>query len=160
MKFLYLLLTFFTIIPTFGLMAQSTVLATGGNTQTSAGSVSFSVGQLLVQTLQNSSGSVSFGVQQAFEFQTLSLEDFSGIALKLKSYPNPTHDFVFLFLPAQEQTGNETYELYDLSGRKLRSGTLTGEETSVSFQNLPASIYLLNVNREGNTIKTFKIIKK
>lgn len=148
------------LLYTSGVFAQSAVLSSGGNIQTSAGNVSFSVGQLLVQTVQNSSGSVSFGVQQPFEFHTLSLEDFSGIALKIKTYPNPTSDFVFLFLPSQEQTGNETYELYDLSGRKLRSGTLSGDETSVSFQNLPASIYLLNVNREGNTIKAFKIIKR
>lgn len=139
--------------------AQQAVLSLGGNALTSSGSISYSVGRLVVETVSNSLGSVSPGVQRAFEFQTLSLDNFPEISLQMKTYPNPTRDFIFLLYSSNEQTGSETFELFDLSGRRVRTGALSVGETRISFQGLPATMYLLNVNRDGGIIKTFKVIK-
>lgn len=158
MKIIVFLTVFALPVDNF-LLAQQAVLNSGGNALSSSGSVSFSLGQLVVQTAEGISGSVSAGVQQAFEFQTLSLDEFPGLKLQLKLYPNPVKEFIFISFPGNERTGFEVYELYDLSGRRIRSGTISGNETQVSFQDLPATVYLLNIIREKNVLKTFKVIK-
>ena len=58
--------------------AQSAVVSVGGDAQSNGGSVSYTVGQVAVQTVANSNGSVSVaeGVQQPYEIMTVGVDDY------------------------------------------------------------------------------------
>ena len=76
--------------------AQSAIVPVGGDAQGSTGSVSYTVGQVAVKTVQSSGGSVSVsvaeGVQQAYEIQTVGISDYPQIVLNAKVFPNPTEN--------------------------------------------------------------------
>lgn len=68
----------------------------------------------------------------------------------IRAYTSPSTDFVFLF--ADE---NKYYQLIDLTGHLVLSGTTTSDREQIDIQSLETGIYILQA--EGYT---FKIIKK
>ena len=80
--------------------AQSAIVPVGGDAQSNSGSVSYTVGQIAVQTPANGDGSVSVaeGVQQPYEIQAVGVDNYPQIALNAVVYPNPTDNLAHLQL--------------------------------------------------------------
>ena len=139
--------------------AQQAITTAGGNTTSSGGSVSYSVGQIVCKTQIGSSGSVSQGVQQPYEISILTgLEEAQGINLVLSAYPNPATDYVILKVE-NFKTENLTYQLYDISGKLIESRKIISSTETIGMENLLSAIYFLKVTNNNNEVKTFKIIK-
>ena len=82
---LILSVTFLLGLGLTGLQAQEAVLASGGDTSGSGGSISYSVGQVVYTTNTGTSGySVAEGVQQPYEISVVTSLDKS-INIKLTS---------------------------------------------------------------------------
>lgn len=139
--------------------AQQAITTAGGNTTSSAGSVSYSVGQIVCKTQIGSSGSVSQGIQQPYEISILTGHvEAQGINLVLSAYPNPATDYVILKVE-NFKTENLTYHLYDISGKLIESRKIIRSSETIAMDNLPTSTYFLKVNNNNTEVKTFKIIK-
>ena len=69
-------------------------------------------------------------------------------------YPNPAKDI----LNVTTSLNNVKFDLFDLSGRKLRSGE-NQKRAEIDMKNLPIGIYILQVNYDGN-IYNKKIVKE
>jgi hypothetical protein len=78
----------------------------------------------------------------------------------IRVYPNPARDFVNIRMD-DSYTGNErfSYRIFDLRGKLLKSGSLSGEESVISLQHLVPSVYLLEIIMEGRSISTIRIEK-
>lgn len=139
------------------LMAQQAIDASGGNAAGTGGSSSYSIGQVTYNSI-SSTGSVSQGVQQPFEFATLGNDEFPGITLQMTVYPNPTTSLIYLTIQ-NYSLENVQFQLFDLNGRFIQSQSITSSETPVSMGNLAPAVYLLNVIKNNQVIKSFKIIK-
>lgn len=72
---------------------------------------------------------------------------------ELKIYPNPSNGF--FTVASEKQLSNIEFELIDLFGRKLKTGTLNGLNSVIDINDLPDGIYLLRL--ENFTLQ--KIIK-
>jgi hypothetical protein len=143
-----------------GLLAQESVNATGGNASGSGGSFSYSVGQVVYNTLTGTNGSVAQGVQQPFEISVVTaIEESKGIELSALVYPNPTTDYLNLSIQEMELSGLE-YRLYDFSGKLLRSEKINDNTTIIPMNDLEPAIYLLRVINSKRDIKVFKIVKR
>jgi hypothetical protein len=68
-------------------------------------------------------------------------------------YPNPANEYITLVNGAQD-TENMTYEITDLTGRSVSTGTLnkTGIHTEIKLNGLGASVYLVNIYQNGERI--------
>jgi hypothetical protein len=137
--------------------SQETVSASGGNA-TGSGSVSYSVGQLIVTTNSANNGSVSQGVQQSIELFTLVNPTLKTVSLKAITYPNPTKDKIILSL-SDNELKDLSYELHDINGRLLKKGKVNKEDTSIAMKTFATGVYLLKVNQNNKPLKVFKIIK-
>lgn len=62
-----------------------------------------------------------------------------------KIYPNPASDVLFLQLDNDQPC---KWTLRDLTGRTLKSGTVTGK-TSIDVKHYPSGVYMLTLNIEG-----------
>jgi hypothetical protein len=138
--------------------AQQNVVVSGANASGSGGSASYSIGQIDYATATGTGGTATLGVQQPFEIVTLSGQEFTEILLQLMVYPNPTSSLVNLKID-NFNLENLSYQLIDLNGREILNKKITESETQIQLENYPSAIYLLNVNQENKTIKTFKIFK-
>jgi Secretion system C-terminal sorting domain len=82
------------------------------------------------------------------------VREMNGLSL----YPNPTSSLLTIEFQSKEQTA--TYDILDLTGRTVMTGTIsqTGQ-TVINAENLPAGIYLVMVNENGQSA-AMKFIKQ
>ena len=145
------------------LSAQSVIVPVGGDAQSNGGNVSYTVGQIAVQTAANNNGSVSVaeGVQQPYEILTVGVDDYPQIALNAVVYPTPTENIAQLKLNGFEiPDGGLRAILYDVKGKQLQSVTITDDLTPFQIGQYATGTYYLEVRDEKRILKTFKIIRK
>jgi hypothetical protein len=89
---------------------------------------------------------------------------FSSIAVlpqinpQIKIYPNPADNFINVELTAI--TGDATYVMYDIVGRKIGAGVLKNSGTNnLNISNLPKGLYFLNVS-DGKNKMSKKFVKQ
>ena len=145
------------LLVSFGLRAQVSMNAAGGNAAGDGGSVSYSVGQMVLSANTGANGSVTEGVQQPYEISVLSVSE-SAESISLSVYPNPSTDY--LYLTSSEEIPSLSYQLFDMNGRLLKSGKINENQTDIDMQNLVPATYFVKVNQGNKTVKTFKIIKR
>jgi hypothetical protein len=147
------------LVPVFLLKAQSAVLATGADATGGNGSVSYSVGQV-AYLVKGSNREISEGVQQAYEITSLSSNETSISTEKdILLYPNPFKDYLYLDFTTNNFKGSE-YQIFDAQGKLIKTDKITQSKSEFNFSFLPSAMYIIRINRNGENLKTFKIIKK
>ena len=143
--------------------AQSAIVPVGGDAQSNSGSVSYTVGQIAVQTSANNDGSVSVaeGVQQPYEIQAVGVDNYPQIALNAVVYPNPTEDLAQLQLNGFEIPDDGLRAiLYDGKGKQLQTLTVTDDLTSFQIGHYATGTYYLELRDGRRVLKTFKVVRK
>jgi hypothetical protein len=142
------------------IQAQNSIPATGGNAIGSGGTVSYSVGQVTHNTYSGTNGTVAQGVQQPYEISVVTaIENTEGIILEYKVYPNPTSGLLRLIIKPFDQK-NFRYKLVDINSVLLQDKKIESEETEISMDNYTPKVYFLQVIKDNQEVKVFKIIKK
>lgn len=152
--FLFLSCSLFSL----SLAAQSDIVTTGGDIQGSAGSVSYTVGQLAVQ----STATLSEGVQQPYEILTIGVDNYPAITLDAAVYPNPTSDRLVLSVENSVETYGRTSlraALYNTNGQHIQTVNVVGLQTTIDMSALTVGTYYLRVTADQQTLKTFKVVK-
>ena len=143
--------------------AQSDIVTTGGEASSNAGSVSYTIGQIAVQSVENGSATLTEGVQQPFEIQIVGVDNYPNITLDARVYPNPTADRVTLTVntPVVETmcTSSLHVALYNNNGQYIRTVDITATQTDIDMTALSAGTYYLRVTDGRQTLKTFKVVK-
>ena len=160
-KQLFLLTALFMGIIMLG-TAQSAIVPVGGDAQSSAGSVSYTVGQIAVQTVANSNGIyVAEGVQQPYEIQAVGVDNYPQIVLDAVVYPNPTENIAQLKLNGFELPADGLRAtIFDGNGKMLQSFSVTDDLTSFQIGQYATGTYYLEVKDGKRVLKTFKIVRK
>ncbi len=143
--------------------AQSAIVPAGGDAQSNGGSVSYTVGQIAVQTAMNSNGSFSVaeGVQQPYEIMTVGIDDYPQVSLRAVVYPNPTENLAQLQLNGFEIPADGLRAiLYDGNGKQLQSVTVTDDLTPFQIGQYATGTYYLELRDEQRVLKTFKVIRR
>lgn len=143
--------------------AQSAIIPLGGDAQSNSGSVSYTVGQIAVESAANSNGSVTFveGVQQPYEIQTVGIDEYPQIALNAVVYPNPTENLAQLRLNGFEIPADGLRAiLYDGNGKQLQSLMVTDDLTAFQIGQYATGTYYLELRDGKRVLKTFKVIRK
>ena len=142
--------------------AQYAIVPVGGDAQSNSGSVSYTVGQIAVQTTANSSGSIAVteGVQQPYEIQTVGVDNYPQISLNAVIYPNPTENIAQLQLNGFEIPANGLRAiLYDGNGKQLQSVTITDDLTPFQIGQYATGTYYLELRDGKQVLKTFKVVR-
>lgn len=138
------------------LNAQTAVAATGGDATGSGGSVSYTVGQIVYTTATGSTGSVAQGVQQAYDISIT--EGVDEKTISLSAFPNPITDQLNLSITGFT-TQQYVYQMFDSSGKLVKSEKISSSTTSISAQQFTPGVYLVSVLDNNSIIKTFRIVK-
>jgi len=135
------------------------VIPGGGDNTGSNGSVSYSIGQMQVQTYEGVNGSMATGVQQPYEISVISeLSENALVGNILLAYPNPVTDKLILKTDFKEDM-TLTYCLYDISGKVLLESNINSNEIEILMSGYLPATYFLKVNSGNSVLKVFKIIK-
>lgn len=152
MKHLYVLA--FPLICSYS-FGQQSVNSSGGDVQSSQGSVSFSVGQVLTHYIENDAA-INEGVQQPYEFfQVLSIDKVDGAAF-LEVFPNPTDGMIYL---SSKDAIDAGIEIFDESGRLVMNEQRKNmQQSQIDLTAFARGVYTVKVNGK-TSIQIIKIIK-
>ena len=129
----------------------------GGDIEGSGITISYTIGQIAVQSYGEGSTSISEGVQQPYEIQTIGIDNYPGITLNTMVYPNPTLGNVQLTMNNVQFEGE--VRVFDLNGKFLFSKKIEGETTVIPMSDLATGTYFVNVLNGTQVLKTFKVVK-
>ena len=136
--------------------AQQIIASGGDYYQNSNGSVTYTIGEPIIETYSNVSNTLTQGFNQT-RLTVTELFTIPESNLIISAYPNPAQEYIII------KTNNNNdlkYELYDTNGRLITNNSLISEETNISLNNLSSAIYFLKIKQlTGKEIKTFKIEK-
>ena len=150
---------FFILLISSSSFAQVSMNTSGGNVANSSGSVSFSVGQLLVNNVNNSNMiSVQQGVQFPYEIFGLGINSSTLLNSFMKIYPNPT-SYILNIDVQNIDLVNLVVEVYDSQNKLLFSEKLYSNNNKIELDELSPGLYYTIIHNNFGFLYTQKIIK-
>ena len=151
-KILYYVILLIPLISSYG---QNSINTTGGNINSNGINLSYSVGQLKINTIGSNSSTLNLdfiqGVQYAFN-----IYDCSRLAsIKLSVYPNPSSKIVYIKTIDEPKL---KLTIFDIAGRLIYEQTLDGS-TTVDVENYSNGTYIFAFYGFCGLIKSFKVLK-
>lgn len=154
-KFLILLLLI-TAMANSSTKGQEIIANSGAYEQSANYTLSWTLGEPVVETFGTSNIILTQGFQQTsynlLEIKAL-IKDF-----KIEVYPNPTEDILNIKIINKENSFKKII-LFDIQGKILLTKILQNNETELNLSSFACGIYILKIY-DSNISKTFKIIKK
>ena len=135
---------------------QQVIGAAGATTTATGGSVSYTVGEIAVQTTETGTVSSFEGVQQAYEIYKVGVTELASGSY-INVYPNPTNGQ--LTLKTKNLNKNLSYELYDSQGKLIQECASFSDGHILSISEFVNAVYYLKISSDSQPIQTFKIIK-
>lgn len=148
---------FFFMLVSASVHAQDRTVSTGGEYTASSGTISFTVGIPDHEQLTQTSGAISQGVQQPYELFVNAVEEWD-FSIPIEIFPNPTSSSFSIKLGDLDKS-NLSYKIIDFSGKLILEGTINQVETLIDIEQLARASYLLQINKESQMIRSYKIIK-
>lgn len=138
------------------------VIATGGDYfETANGSISFTIGEPVIETVENGKNCLTQGFQQSnldiFTHMDEHPIDNHPTGKKWIVYPNPTKDYVKLRIPDYE---GKRYQLCTYRGKIIKEDKIRETETLLSLVDYPLAAFLIRVIDNNKYVKVFKVIKQ
>ena len=144
-------------------ISPQSVNSTGTKMSQSNGSLSFTVGELLVLSQTDSDGnSLGGGFTATAAITTVSIREADAAVLDVKVYPNPTTELVNI------QINHSTLEqiiisITDLQGKEVYNGKYAGISNTIGVNAAayaPGTYVLALKNTNNQVLGTYKIIKQ
>ena len=146
--------------------AQELVSTAGSYGETSSGSLSWTIGEPVIETITNGTNTLTQGFQQS-KLTVTAINELKVSGIELSVYPNPTNSFLSIEVKADKQK-DLLLSLFDLNGRLILQKMMAGNKQTIKMQNYKPGTYILKVmqakdsNRKDamHCVSTFIIIKK
>lgn len=145
-----------SVLGSFAVMGQSVVSSQGETYETTTGSISFTVGEVVIDTGTDGTNDLTQGFHQT-NWNFLELED-SDVSFEANVYPNPTSDILNIEVGQFDEV---QFALIDASGRIIQKGNLTDFITQIDVKQLePGSYHVQLSDAQNNQLKNFKLLKQ
>lgn len=159
MKIILLLL--FIMLSTRYLFSQQIVTTAGSTLANSGGTVTFTLGEPVSQTLVGVSSDTII-LTQGFNqpiITTTTVKENENLDFPISVYPNPAVDFLKLSIEKEDVSGL-SYIIYDMNGKLIYRQNIENNITDIPIGNIIKGTYLLVVDYGNMDLKVFKIVKQ
>jgi len=141
------------------LYAQEVVSTAGSHGETTSGSLNWTVGEPVIETITDGTNTLTQGFQQS-KLSVTAIYELPGLDFTVSVFPNPASDFLTVKVENNDRLTGLMYYMYDINGKLLLLKRLEGNETIIFMRHFKPSTYILKVTEGNKEIKTFRIIKK
>lgn len=133
------------------------LISTGGDFfQKPSGSISFTIGEPIIETVGVGKHVITQGFQQSTRpVMPTGYNELEDIAISV--FPNPTTDIINIELSEERSLD---YQLFDLNGVLMQEDKISMIQTTISLINYAPSIYILKLVEKNFGSRTFQIVKK
>jgi len=129
----------------------------GGNIISEYGSLSWTIGEPVIKTIEGSNYALTQGFHQT-NLVVTEIKNTPALSYDMKVYPNPVATTLSIHIENTD-ISNMSFQIINSSGRLMKSGQINDHSTSVSVQDLVSAIYFLKIFDKNISVKTFKIVK-
>ena len=136
----------------FGQEIERSVIGLAGGINSADYEIEWTIGQLNVITLSNQGITITQGFHQIDETITPLALGLNPIAVNV--YPNPVSTTLYLSIP--QSVGECTYQMFDLEGRVIFSGSGQGN-LSLDMEGVAVGVHYIRLSNEFDFAKTLKI---
>ena len=149
------LLTTFFLISSY-LSSQQTVTTSGGDIESGQVSLSYTVGQLKVNTIEKVNSAIiklDFiqGVQYAID--VFDCRDYNSIEISV--FPNPTSSIINISI--EKLSDQLRVIVFDVAGREIYDNSFVENEFSIDFSSYSEGIYILGFYNFCGLFRSFKV---
>ena len=152
----YLLILLIALCATF-LQAQEVVTTAGSYGETTSGSLSWTIGEPVIETITDGTNTLTQGFQQS-KLTVTAINDLKVPGIELSVYPNPTNSFLSIEVKADKQR-DLLLSLFDINGKLILQKKMTGSKQTIKMQNYKPATYILKVTEGNKEINTYQIVK-
>lgn len=163
----YLIISLFILALSISSTGQNAVISAGGDLNNGNGSISFSIGQIIISSPIGNNGSVSHGVQQPYEISEITgIYANNDVNIDIAIYPNPAIDELHIEFTDRLLATNKTFfQIFDSKGNLFKSQKVNDTKSALKMEALASGTYILRIiqipeSLSPKIIKAFKIIKK
>ncbi len=96
-------------------------------------------------------------MQKSYYNVPTEVANVSKTAPEVRVYPNPATEVVNIAISGNQ--GILTYEIYELSGKRLKSGEIINNAAQISVTDIPSGVYMITTFKEGVRFNTSRFIK-
>ena len=152
MKTKTFILTLAFLSLSFGLKAQDleVISASGDYEESTGGSLSYTVGEVVIETVETTSNDLTQGFQQENIF-VLSVITYNN-EFDVSVFPNPTTDFVNV-----QSSTKSVVNIYDVSGKLVHTQNVN-EIDKIEMGNYERGMYQLVFIKDQEQLKTIKVL--
>jgi hypothetical protein len=135
---------------------QQSIAVSGDYFERSGGSVSYTLGEVMVSTFTADNISLTQGLQQPYLVVT-ALNPFERTDPDIMIFPNPVQEILTVKV---DFTDKFSYTLHDGYGRLLEQEAIAEPITEISFISLSPGTYYIKIVEDATEVKIFKIVKQ
>jgi len=147
----------FFLLRGYIVFSQELISIGGGFSQNNLVSISYSVGELAIETLSSGNKIITQGFQQPIMIVS-GIKEIPELDYEISVFPNPTQDKVILKVSTDLLT-NKYFSIYDMNGKLILRKKIDSNQSEISFSNFLQSMYLLKIFDGRQELKVFRIIK-
>jgi hypothetical protein len=133
------------------------VIASGGNAhKNSSGVISWTLGELVIETFKNETGIITQGFQQS-RLKVSSVDNILSGSIIITAYPNPAQDF--LYIKTESEIKGLRYSVVDVNGKEVSKGNLTANPMELNFMHLPSATYVVRIMQGTKQVAVVRVVK-
>ena len=141
------------------IQAQEVIASAGAEVESSGGSMSYTIGEMVVTSTVGTEGGLTQGYQQGF--LTPTAIDEIPAELELSLYPNPASDFIII--ESKSLADFEQITMYDMAGKLIWSqngNSSVDNRITVDFKGHAAGNYIIRLaDSDKNQSYSYSVIK-
>ena len=150
------------------IQAQEVVSTAGSHGETTYGSLSWTVGEPVIETITDETNTLTQGFQQS-RLTVTAINNLKIPGIELSVYPNPVADYIVLSIDDVKTNGRSSQlslQLYDINGKLILQKKMAGNKQTINMQNYKPGTYILKIFQETDNSTdakfcvSYKIIKK
>lgn len=153
-------ITLFIIVLLLGsvVCAQEVISSSGATQTTSEIEISWTLGELVIETNSAGSNTLTQGFHQS-KLTVTSVPEVHILEIELEVFPNPSHDF--LIIQFEELVDGAAYSLFDITGKLIERELITSTRTVIQLEKYSSGQYILKLTKNfKEPLKTFQILKE
>jgi hypothetical protein len=158
MKPLFLsLLLFATMVAGAQEISNQVVSNAGGEFNNSGISMSWTLGEGVIETFSSDEFVLTQGFQQS-TFTVTRIDEIVSDLFSVEVFPNPVTDY--LNISFSGEVNDAQLSLYDINGKLIMEQPINESESTVNLSDLPEATYFLKlISSNGKESANFKIVK-
>lgn len=138
--------------------AQEAVVPGGGYHQGNGVSISWTLGELAIETFVAGNKILTQGFQQP-DVILVSVVNPGEKSPNIIAYPNPASDYLYIGIMS-DFTENLSLHIYDSTGRLLVRDKIDSPLWEIPFHAYEPGLYVVRIYLDTQPVKDFKIMKK